>query len=191
MPGVFDDVLRANERYAAGFDGGGISGKAAKGLAVVTCIDSRIEPLQMLGLRRGDAKILRNAGARVTDDVLRTLVVAANLLDVRRIALVTHTDCAMGRTTDDALRETLGEQYGPEWVTRRRFLTTLDPIAREREDLRRLLEEPLLPDGTVIGAYRFDVATGRLEESGAPVEIDAAQRRSVAPASDASDDAGA
>ena len=79
---AFEDVLDANARYAAKYQDEGKPGRAARGLAVVTCMDSRIEPLQMLGLERGDAKILRNAGARVTDDVLRTLVLAVALLGV-------------------------------------------------------------------------------------------------------------
>src|SRR6187200_2659898 len=97
MPGdaIFDDVLAANEEYASGFRHNGLESVAAKGLAVLTCMDSRIEPLAMLGLRPGDAKILRNAGARVTDDVLRTLVLATYLLGVRRVLVVPHIGCRM------------------------------------------------------------------------------------------------
>ena len=78
----FDDVLTANVEYSRTFADAGTPGKAARGLALVTCMDSRISPLEMLGLLPGDAKILRNAGARVTDDVLRTLVLAVHLLEV-------------------------------------------------------------------------------------------------------------
>ncbi len=88
----FDDVLNANAAYAESFTDGGRPGKAARGLAVVTCMDSRISPLAMLGLQDGDAKILRNAGARVTEDVLRTLVLATHLLGVTRVMVVAHTD---------------------------------------------------------------------------------------------------
>ncbi|CAN5447081.1 hypothetical protein BH23ACT7_BH23ACT7_25390 [soil metagenome] len=80
MSDPFADVLSANAAYAQQFDLGGLPGRAARGLAIVTCMDTRIEPLRMLGLRPGDAKILRNAGGRVTDDVLRTLVLAVHLL---------------------------------------------------------------------------------------------------------------
>ena len=94
----FDDVLAANREYAPpSLDEGG-PGQAAKGLAVLTCMDSRIEPLATLGLQRGDAKIMRNAGARVTDDVLRTLVLANALLNVERVLVMAHTDCAMAGT---------------------------------------------------------------------------------------------
>ena len=90
---TFADVLAANETYADDFPLPGLPAHAAKGLAVLTCIDSRIEPLAMLGLVPGDAKILRNAGARVTDDVLRTLVLASYLLGVDRAMVIAHTDC--------------------------------------------------------------------------------------------------
>src|ERR1700712_2179939 len=101
---AFDDVLDGNARYAATFRDEGKAGRAARGLAVVTCMDSRIEPLQMLGMERGDAKILRNAGARVTDDVLRTLVLAVALLGVRRVLVVPHTDCGMVKNDDGTVQ---------------------------------------------------------------------------------------
>src|SRR5437764_7096823 len=99
----FDDVLSANAAYAEHFVDPGRPGIAARGLAVVMCMDSRISPLEMLGLQPGDAKILRNAGARVTDDVLRTLVLAVHLLGVERIMIVAHTDCRMAMQTEEKL----------------------------------------------------------------------------------------
>jgi carbonic anhydrase len=90
----FDDVLAANEEYARRFSLGGLTGRAGKGLAVLTCMDSRIEPLQMLGLVPGEAKILRNAGARVDDYVIAALALAHERLDVTRAMVVAHTDCA-------------------------------------------------------------------------------------------------
>ena len=115
MPGdaIFDDVLAANEEYAQGFRHERLEPLAARGLAVLTCMDSRIEPLAMLGLRPGDAKILRNAGARITDDVLRTLVLASYLLGVRRVMVITHTDCRMTGTEDDVHAAVLDEG-GPD-----------------------------------------------------------------------------
>src|ERR1700690_3451285 len=101
---MFDDLLEANRRYRSEFHDPGGEGRAAKGLAVLTCIDSRIDPLAMLGLRAGDAKIIRNAGARVTDDALRSLVLAANLLGVTRVCVVQHTECAMVGSTEDEMR---------------------------------------------------------------------------------------
>ena len=92
--GGFDDVLAANEEYARRYSLGGLTGRAGKGLAVLTCMDSRIEPLQMLGLVPGEAKILRNAGARVDDGVIAALALAHERLDVTRAMIVAHTDCA-------------------------------------------------------------------------------------------------
>src|ERR687889_1202029 len=91
----FADVLAANAAYAASFGLAGVPSNAARGLAVVTCMDSRIEPLAMLGLGPGDAKIIRNAGARVTDDVLRTLVLGTYLLGVDRAMVIAHTNCRL------------------------------------------------------------------------------------------------
>src|SRR6478672_3048854 len=99
----FDDVLASSAEYSRTFADAGTPGRAARGLAVVTCMDSRINPLGMLGLDPGDAKILRNAGARVTDDVLRTLVLAVHLLGVERIMIVAHTDCRMAMQTEEKL----------------------------------------------------------------------------------------
>src|SRR5216684_5575971 len=109
---MFDDLLDANRRYRSAFHDPGVAGRAAKGLAVLTCIDSRIDPLAMLGLRPGDAKIIRNAGARVTDDALRSLVLAANLLGVTRACVVQHTDCAMVGLTEDELRARISAVRG-------------------------------------------------------------------------------
>lgn len=95
---MFEELLAANHRYASGFSLQGIPGAAGKGFGLVTCMDSRIEPLVMLGLSPGDAKILRNAGGRVTSDVLRSLVLATTFLGVEFVAVMHHTDCAVGRS---------------------------------------------------------------------------------------------
>src|SRR3984885_693033 len=112
MNEYFGDVLAANEQFAQAYDHVHLEGRAARGLAIVTCMDSRIEPLGMLGLVKGDAKILRNAGARVTDDVLRTLVLATHLLAVNRVMIVAHTDCRMTKVTDDQVHEAILESSG-------------------------------------------------------------------------------
>src|SRR3977135_2881032 len=109
---MFDDLLAANRRYRPAFPDSGGAGTAAKGLAVMTCIDSRIDPLALLGLRAGDAKIVRSAGARVTDDALRSLVLAVNLLGVTRICVVQHTECAMVGLTDDDMRARVSAASG-------------------------------------------------------------------------------
>lgn len=154
----FDDVLTANASFAAGFDGGGLTGRAAKGLAVLTCIDTRIDPLAMLGLRPGDAKILRNAGARVTDDVLRTLVLATYLLDVSRVMVVAHTDCRMVGGTDDDVHEAIAAAGGPD-TRSLEFRVTVDVEATLRQDVRRIRSSPYLRD-LEAGGFLYDVRNG-------------------------------
>lgn len=164
---MFDDLVDANRRYRTEFHDSGVAGTAARGLAVLTCIDSRIDPLAMLGLRAGDAKIIRNAGARVTDDALRSLVLAANLLGVTRVCVVQHTDCAMVGSTDDELRARIGELRGVD-ATDWEFLATMDQLATLRTDLARIASCPLLPADLEVGGFVFDVHTGEL------VPVDAA-----------------
>ena len=157
--GTFADVLAANERYADGFRLRGLDPAAANGLGVLTCIDSRIEPLAMLGLRPGDAKILRNGGARVTDDVVRTLVVATYLLNVQRVMVIAHTNCRMAGT-DDELRASLAEAGGPD-TRSLALLTAADPEMTVREDVQKLRASAYLPR-IDIGGFLYDVHTGRL-----------------------------
>ena len=91
----FDDLFAANDNFVTEFKSQDLTGAAKKGLAIITCMDSRIDPLRIVGMKAGDAKILRNAGARVTEDVLRTLILATNLLNVTRVLVMPHTDCKM------------------------------------------------------------------------------------------------
>ncbi len=158
---MFDDLLDANQRYRAELHDPGVAGVAAKGLAVLTCIDSRIDPLALLGLRAGDAKIIRNAGARVTDDALRSLVLAANLLGVSRVCVVQHTDCAMVGSTDDEIRARIGSLRGVD-ATGWQFLATTDQLATLRADIERIKSCPLLPRDLEVGGFVFDVHTGEL-----------------------------
>ncbi len=158
----FADVLRANEAYAAGFRLAGLEPVAARGLAVLTCMDSRIEPLAMLGLRPGDAKILRNAGARVTDDVLRTLVLATYLLGVDRAMVVAHTRCRMANGDEEDVHAAIAEAGGPD-TRELGFLTTDDQVATLREDVGRIRSWPYLAPLRV-GGFLYDVDSGRLTQ---------------------------
>jgi carbonic anhydrase len=158
----FADVMSANAEYASRFAGADLPAYAAKGLAVVTCMDSRIDPLGMLGLRPGDAKILRNAGARATKDVLRTLVLARYLLGVNRIMIVAHTNCRMADGTEADVHAAIAAAGGPD--TRSiSFLTTQDQQASLRTDVQRVRSWPYLVDVTV-GGFLFDLATGELHQ---------------------------
>ena len=165
MGGVtpFDDVLAANADYAADFEFTGRAGTAARGLAVVTCMDSRIDPLSMLGLEKGDAKILRNAGGRVTDDVLRTLVLATHLLGVERVMVVEHTDCKMASATDDQVHKAILETSGID-TRSLEFRTMSDQLAAITQDVQRVRSSPYLRQGTEIGGFFYDVKTGRLQQ---------------------------
>jgi carbonic anhydrase len=157
----FDDLLGANRAYQARFEDRGLSGVARKGLAVLTCIDSRIDPLAMLGLSTGDAKIIRNAGARVTDDVLRSLVLATNLLGVNRVCVVQHTDCAVIGSSDAELRERVEASRGvraSDWD----FLARSDPIDTLRADIERIRACELVPPELEVGGFVFDVHTAEL-----------------------------
>ena len=158
----FDDLLAANRTYAAGFTSSDLRGRAARGLAVVTCMDSRIEPLQMLGLSQGDAKILRNAGARVTDDVLRTLVLAVHLLGVDRVMVVAHTDCRMATVTDEQVHTAIRESTGID-TRSLEFRTMDDQAATLADDVQRIRSSPYLPDALPVLGCRYDVSTGQVE----------------------------
>jgi carbonic anhydrase len=157
---MVDDVLAANARYSESFRDPHLAGTAAKGLAVLTCIDSRIDPLAMLGLVPGDAKILRNAGARATTDALRGLAMAVNFLDVTRICVVVHTDCAMSGRNDDDVRHALADRGIPAdgWE----FHTAPDQIAALASDMTRIRECPLISKSVEVVGLVLDVHTGRL-----------------------------
>jgi carbonic anhydrase len=158
---VFTDVLSANEAFAAQFENPHLRGWAERGLAVVTCMDSRIDPLRMLGLAKGDAKILRNAGARVTDDVLRTLVLAVHLLGVRRVMVVAHTDCRMSKQTDAAVHAAIRAESGLD-TRSLDFGTVADQQAVLREDVQRIRSSPYLPGELPVIGCIYDVSSGAL-----------------------------
>jgi carbonic anhydrase len=161
MTEAFQDVLSANKEYVASYSSPGMAGRAARGLGLVTCMDSRIDPLAMLGLRKGDAKILRNAGARVTDDVLRTLVLAVHLLDVRRVMVIAHTDCRMTKVTDEQVHADILAGSGID-TRSLDFNTITDQHAVLAHDVRKIRSSPFLPaDLAVIGCV-YDLETGAL-----------------------------
>jgi len=156
----FADVLAANERFAAYFQFAGLDARAAKGLGVLTCMDTRLDPLGMLGLVPGDAKILRNAGARVTDDVLRTLVLARFLLGVHRVMVIAHTRCRMAEGGEQDVHAAIRAAGGPD--TRSiPFLATDDQEGALRADVQRVRSWPYLGD-VEVGGFVYDVDDGRL-----------------------------
>ena len=157
----FSDVLAANERYAATYESGGLEGRARLGLAILTCMDSRIDPLAMLGLAPGDAKILRNAGARVSEDVLRTLVLASYLLGVNRVMIVAHTDCRMTIEDEADVHAAIAAAGGPD-TRSLSFLTTKDVRATLALDVRKVRSFPYLGE-LAVGGFLYHLDSGRLD----------------------------
>jgi carbonic anhydrase len=156
-PSWTEELLRANSAYAEQFALGDLEARAARAVAVVTCMDTRIEPLGMLGLVPGDAKIMRNAGGRVTDDVLRSLVLAAHMLGVERVVVIHHTECALAGTTDEELRAATGPGSADWW-----FGAMPDPARALADDVQRVRDCQLLPPSVTVEGFVYDVRTGRL-----------------------------
>jgi carbonic anhydrase len=159
---LFADVLSANSNFAGSFSHSTLTGTAKRGLAIVTCMDSRISPLAAVGMQSGDAKILRNAGARVTDDVLRTLVLATYLLGVDRILVMPHTDCRMASGHEADIHSQIMNEYGVD-TRSLEFRTVSDQRASLALDVTRIRSFPLLKRGVVVGGAIYNVATGALE----------------------------
>ena len=158
----FSDVLSANEQFVTGFQHSELTGTAKRGLAIVTCMDSRISPLAVVGMQAGDAKILRNAGARVTDDVLRTLVLASYLLGVNRVLVMPHTDCRMASADEATIHSTIEEQFGVN-TRSLEFRTVSDQRAALAIDVTRIRSYPLLQKGVSVAGAIYNVSTGKLE----------------------------
>jgi carbonic anhydrase len=157
----FDDLLAANAKFAETFTLSGFDGVAHAGIAVVTCMDSRIDPLGMLGLHPGDAKIFRNPGGRVNESALEALVLGVHLLGVKRILVVPHTRCAMSSSSEEELRARVGESAGQDasWQS---FDVIPDPGAALLDDVRRVRSHPLIPEAVAVGGFMYDVDTGLL-----------------------------
>ena len=162
MDDDFADLLEANRRFADDFDLAGFDGIAHAGVAIVTCMDSRIDPLRLVGLRAGDAKIFRNPGGRVTDQALEALVLGVHLLNVQRVLVVPHTRCAMASSTQEQLRERVGAAAGTD-ASWQRFSVVEDQAAALRDDVRRVTAHPLIPGTVKVGGFLYDVDTGLLE----------------------------
>ena len=157
----FEDILRANKSFAEHFTSEELTGTALKGLAIVTCMDSRIDPLRIVGMHAGDAKILRNAGARVTDDVLRTLVLATHLLGVNRVLVMPHTDCRMASTDEAGIHAAISSKSGVD-TRSLDFQTTLDQRGALLKDIVKIESYPLLHDEVQVMGAIYDVKSGVL-----------------------------
>lgn len=158
----FADLIDANADHVAHFDDGGLEAPPKLRLAVLTCMDARIDAYRAFGLHSGDAHVLRNAGARVTDDTIRSLVKSTNQLGVTRVAIVHHTDCGAAKIKLDSLRRRVLEATGHDPVGVDFHLID-DPDQALEADVRALASCPWLPQGTVIGGFMYDVHTGGVD----------------------------
>ena len=158
----FSAEIAANDEYIKTFKYSGLTGVAQKGLAIVTCMDSRINPLSVMGMSSGDAKILRNAGARVTEDVLRTLVLATYLLGVKKILVMPHTDCRMASASESEIHALILKDHDVD--TRSvEFRTVTDQADALLTDVMRIRTYPLMASGVTVAGAIFDVHTGKLK----------------------------
>ena len=160
--GAFDDLLASNKQYAARFDQHGFDGIARAGVLIITCMDSRIAPLEMVGLTFGDAKIIRTPGGRVTTSALAGCIAGVHLLNVNRIMVIPHSRCAMAAADDDVIIEKIRHASGADasWV---RFGASADQRRTLHRDTAKLRNHPLIGDRAVVGGFYYDVDTGLLE----------------------------
>ncbi len=158
----FDDLLAANARFAESFELAGFDGVAHAGVAIVTCMDSRIDPLRMVGLSPGDAKMFRNPGGRVTPQALEALVLGVHLLGVRRILVIPHTRCAMASHSEEELRRQVGESAGID-ASWQRFNVVHDQVDALARDVAAVRSHPLIGDRALVGGFIYDVDTGLLQ----------------------------
>jgi len=158
---VTDELLANNERYADGFTGP-LPMPPAKGVAVVACMDARLNVYALLGLEEGQAHVIRNAGGVITDDEIRSLAISQRLLGTREIILIHHTDCGMLTFTDDDFKAAIQADTGikPAWSAE--AFSDLD--ADVRQSIARIKASPFIPQKDSVRGFVFDVATGKLNE---------------------------
>jgi carbonic anhydrase len=157
-----DELLRNAEAYAASFDKGDLPMPPARKLAVLACMDARLNPYALLGLREGDANIIRNAGGVVTDDEIRSLAISQRLLGTEEIILIHHTDCGMLTFTDDEFKRSVQNDVGikPEWAAE--AFADLDEDVRQ--SIARIQASPFIPRKDSVRGFVYEVETGRLRE---------------------------
>jgi carbonic anhydrase len=157
----FERILEQNERFVEAFDRSALTAAPLTGLAILTCMDARIDVEDALGLRVGDAHIIRNAGGLASEDAIRSLVVSQQLLGTREIVVIAHTGCGLHRADEDALRSRIADTTGSETEMAFGSFPDLDGMVREQVEILR--DEPVLLDGPVHGLV-YEVETGRLRE---------------------------
>ena len=159
---VTDELLANNEAYVASFDKGDLPLPPARKVAVLACMDARVNPYGILGLQEGDAHIIRNAGGVVTDDEIRSLAISQRLLGTEEIVLIHHTDCGMLTFTDDDFKRSIQDDVGitPEWAAE--AFADLDEDVRQ--SIGRIKASPFIPRKDSVRGFVYEVETGRLRE---------------------------
>jgi carbonic anhydrase len=164
MPTTTDELLLANRGYAARFEKGHLPLPPARKVAIVTCMDARIDPAKALGLQEGDAHVIRNAGGRA-HEALRSLVISQRLLGTREVVVIHHTDCGMLTFTDDELRAKVRTELDAD-ATNIAFLPFRDLDQSVRDDVAFLRASPLIPGDVPVRGFVYDVRTGAVREVG-------------------------
>jgi carbonic anhydrase len=161
---IIDEVLAAHQSYADSFKLGQLPMPPGRKLAVLACMDARLTIEPMLGLKTGDAHVIRNAGGIVTDDALRSLIISYYLLGTREFMIINHTDCGMLTFKDEDLLRRLEQESGTAAVSPTAFHAFSDVAANVRQQIQRLRSHPWLPQAVPVRGFVFDVKTGRLHE---------------------------
>lgn len=159
---AIDEVLADNARFAAGFNEEGCHARPALRLAVVACMDARLDTFRALGLAPGDAHVIRNAGGVVTDDVIRSLVISQRLLGTREIMLIHHTDCGLLTFSDDELKDAVAAETGLRPTFEFQAFTNLEQDVRD--SIARIQSSPFIPHRDLIRGFIYDCTSGRLTE---------------------------
>ena len=158
---VVPDFLAANAQYAATFDQGHLPMPPGRKVAILTCMDARLDPAKALGLAEGDAHVIRNAGGRASDDALRSLIISEQLLGTREIVVIHHTDCGMLTFTNAQLREQLAHEFGVD-ASAIDFLPFADVAQTVRVDVATIRHAPFIPEDIPVSGFIYDVTSGRL-----------------------------
>ena len=161
---VIDEVLKANKKYEKNFSLGSLPMPPDRKLAVVTCMDARLTVEQMLGLKTGDAHIIRNAGGLITEGALRSLIISHHLLGTQEFMIINHTDCGMLTFTDEELRKKLQQKTGTASVSPAYFHPFSSLEENVLEQIQKIKSHPWVPKHIPVRGFIYDVKTGRLNE---------------------------
>jgi carbonic anhydrase len=162
---ILPELLAANERYAAGFTKGDLPMPPGRRVAILTCMDARLDPAKFLGLEEGDAHVIRNAGGRASGDALRSLIISQQLLGTREVVVIHHSDCGMLTFGNEELRRRLREGFGAD-ASDIDFLPFTDLAQSVRDDVATIRNSPFVPEDVPVSGFIYDVHSGRLQ----PVE---------------------